>query len=141
MDKPAAFISHDSRDKQDIARPLAMKLTEMRCKVWFDEFSLKPGDSLRESIETGLKECRRCVLILTPNFLTNEGWTKTEFNSVFTREILEKRNLIIPIWAGVTKNQIFEYCPTILDRVGLMWTDGEETIAKRIAAVCFDESF
>jgi TIR domain len=58
------------------------------CPVWYDEFALKIGDNLRDSIERGLKECRKCVLVLSPNFLTNGGWTKKEFDSIFTREIL-----------------------------------------------------
>jgi hypothetical protein len=37
--------------------------------VWYDEFSLKVGDSLRESIEKGIKECKKCILILTQNYL------------------------------------------------------------------------
>ena len=85
MEKPLAFILHDSRDKEEIAMPLALKLSGLGIPVWFDEFSLKLGDSLRESIEKGIKETDFCILILTKNFLTNEGWTKTEFNSVLTQ--------------------------------------------------------
>ncbi len=36
-DKPVLFISHDSRDKDDVARPLARALTTAMCPVWFDE--------------------------------------------------------------------------------------------------------
>ena len=93
-ERPLAFISHDSRDKADIAYPLAFELQKLRCPVWYDEFSLSVGDSLRESIERGLKETRKCILVITPNFLENEGWTKREFDSVFTRELLEKKNVI-----------------------------------------------
>lgn len=34
----------------------------------YHEFSLKVGDKLRESIEKGLKDCRKCILVLSPNF-------------------------------------------------------------------------
>lgn len=40
LEKPLAFISHDSRDKDDIARPLAIALQKQMCPVWFDEFTL-----------------------------------------------------------------------------------------------------
>jgi hypothetical protein len=56
-ERPRAFISHDSRDKDRFVRELANKLTTMMCPVWYDEYSLVPGDSLRDSIEKGLKEC------------------------------------------------------------------------------------
>ena len=84
FEKPLAFLSHDSRDKS-VARQLALDLQKLMCPVWYDEFSLKVGDHLRESIEKGLKECHKCVLLLSENFLTNSGWTKVEFNSIFTR--------------------------------------------------------
>ena len=53
LEKPLAFISHDSRDKADFARPIALGLSKMRCPVWYDEYSLKAGTSLRASIEKG----------------------------------------------------------------------------------------
>lgn len=36
-EKPLAFISHDSRDKDLIARPIALGLSKLMCPVWFDE--------------------------------------------------------------------------------------------------------
>lgn len=117
--KPEAFISHDSRDKDTIARPIAQGLSRLGHQVWFDEFSLKPGDRLRESIEQGLRDCKRCILILTPNFLSNRGWGATEFNSIFTREVLEGASVVIPVWAGVKKEDIYAYSPSLLNVVGL----------------------
>jgi hypothetical protein len=96
LQHPLAFISHDSRDKDTVARPIAVKLSGLMCPVWFDEFSLEVGDPLRESIEKGIKECRKCIVVVSPNFLSNPGWTKTEFNSVFTRELIEQQNLFLP---------------------------------------------
>jgi hypothetical protein len=61
-EKPRAFISHDNRDKKDIAEPIALELMKLMCPVWFDQYSLKVGDSLREGIETGLKDCPKCIL-------------------------------------------------------------------------------
>ena len=84
------------------------------CPVWFDEFSLKVGDRLRESIEKGIRECKKCILVLTPNFLSNPGWTKVEFNSIFTREIVEKQDLVLPVWRDVSRDQVFEYSPTLV---------------------------
>jgi len=50
-ESPLAFISHDSRDKEDVARPLAERLSSMLWPVWYDEYSLRVGQSLRESID------------------------------------------------------------------------------------------
>ena len=85
-EKPLAFISHDSRDKDGLLRQLAHEMVRLLCPVWYDEYSLKVGDSrLRANIEKGLKEARKCIIILSPNFLSNEGWSKAEFDSIFTR--------------------------------------------------------
>lgn len=130
---PVAFISHDSRDKESIARPLAVELSKQLMQpVWFDEFSLNVGDNLRESIERGIKECKKCVLILTPNFLTNSGWTKNEFDSIFTREIIERTNVVLPIWADVSAKDIYDYSPALANKVGVQWNEGVETVAQKL---------
>lgn len=132
-EKPQAFISHDSRDKIAIAQPLALELLKMQCTVWYDEFSLSVGDSLRDSIERGLKDCKKCVFLLTPNFLANGGWAKREYDSIFTRELVEQTNVILPVWAGVTKADVYKYSPALADRVAALWQDGSETVARKLA--------
>lgn len=128
LEKPLAFISHDSRDKAEIAGPIAVGLQKLMCPVWYDEFSLKVGDHLRETIERGLKEAKKCVLILSPNFFSNNGWTKTEFNSIFTREILEQRSVVLPVWYKVSARDVYEYSPSLADRVGLKWDRGADEV-------------
>jgi hypothetical protein len=135
-----AFISHDSRNKEKIAEPLASRLVKLDCPVWYDEYSLQPGDSLRESIENGLKECSHCILVLTPEFLNNEGWGKREFDSIFTREIVEESNIIIPIWSNVSREQVYEYSPALADRVGIQWEEGVHSVAKEIKDVINPQS-
>lgn len=132
FEKPLAFISHDSNDKAEIAELLAIKLQTSLCPVWYDEFSLSVGDSLRESIERGLIECKKCILVLTPNFLNNNGWTKTEYDSIFTRELVEQRKVILPIWHNVTRADVYRYSPMLADRVALKWDKGLDWVAGKI---------
>ncbi len=134
-EQPHAFISHDARDKDAMARPLAVILTQNLCKVWYDEFSLRIGDSLRAKIEEGLKSCKKCILILTPNFLSNERWAKREFDSVFTREIVQNENLFLPVWSRVTRDVVFKYSPILADRVGILWERGVEVVARELLKV------
>ena len=119
--KALAFISHDSRDKELIARPIAQAIHSKLFNVWYDEYSLTIGDNLRESIEKGIKESRKCILILSPNFLNNPGWTKKEFDSIFTKEIIEKDNVILPIWYKVSAEDIYNYSPSLANTVALHW--------------------
>lgn len=138
-EKPLAFISHDSRDKINVARPIAIGLQKLLCPIWYDEFSLKIGDSLRDSIEKGLKESKKCILIISPDFINNGGWTKTEFNTIFTRQILEESKLVLPIWYNVTKHDVFNYSPSLLDVVGLDWNvlGSEKIIGRLFDAITF----
>jgi hypothetical protein len=137
-ENPLAFISHDSRDK-DIAKQIAIELQRLTCPVWYDEFSLKVGASLRDSIETGLKSCRKCVLVLSPHFFANHGWTRKEFDSIFTREILEKRQLVLPVWHDVTEQSVFDYSPSLLNVKGLDWNRlGKDEVCKQLFNAILD---
>jgi TIR domain len=135
LEKPLAFISHDSRDKDSLVRELASEMSKLMCPVWYDEFSLSVGDSLRASIERGLKETRKCVVILSPNFLSNEGWGKAEFDSIFTREIVEKNNVILPVWHNVQLQDVYQYSPRLADKVGLNSSLGVKELARRLSNV------
>lgn len=129
---PRAFISHDSRDKEDIAQPIANKLMQMQCPIWYDEYSLTVGDSLRDSIGKGLKESDFCIVLLAPNFLGKGGWPKREYDSAFTREIIEDRNVILPVWCNVGRDEVYEYSPILADRVGLNWSEGEDEVCRKL---------
>jgi hypothetical protein len=135
VERPHAFISHDARDKDAIARPLASVLSMNLCRVWYDEYSIIIGDSLRASIEDGLKSCHRCVLLLTPNFLSNTRWAKREYDSIFTREIVEGRHLLLPVWSAVTQEQVYAYSPMLADRSAAIWDGDVEKLARQLLKV------
>ena len=48
------FLSHSAKDKA-VVRPLAERLRKDGLKVWFDEWVVKPGDSIPAKIEEGLE--------------------------------------------------------------------------------------
>lgn len=135
LEKPLAFISHDTRDKESLVRELALEMSKLMCPVWYDEYSLKVGASLRASIEKGLKETTKCVVVLSPNFLSNDGWGKAEFDSIFIREILEKDSLMLPIWHNVTAREVYEYCPRLADKVGLNSDVGPKELARKLVNI------
>jgi TIR domain len=133
FETPVAFISHDSRDAE-IARKIALGMQKHRCSVWYDEFSLRAGDNLRDSIEKGLKQCHKCVIVLSTNFFSNGGWTKREFDSIFTREILEETNLVLPVWYSVGKKEVYDYSPSLLNVKGVDWEHlGEDEVIRQLS--------
>ena len=65
MSQPKVFISY-SHDDAEWARRFAEALREQSVDVWFDDWQIQIGESLREALETGLRESDAIVAILTP---------------------------------------------------------------------------
>src|ERR1051325_3140270 len=75
-----AFICHASEDKDDLVRPLAEGLMKLGHKIWYDEFQLRVGDSLRRSIDKGLARSRFGIVVLSPSFFA-KNWPQYELRS------------------------------------------------------------
>jgi hypothetical protein len=109
------FISHASKDKDDFVRPLAEKLRSLGARVWYDEFTLSIGDSLRRSIDHGLARSRFGIVVLSPSFFEKD-WTQYELDGLVTRDI-DGPKVILPIWHAVTKEDVKRFSPTLADRL------------------------
>lgn len=125
------FVSHASEDKEEFVRPLAHALKEKGLKVWYDEFTLRPGDSLRRSIDKGLSECSGGVIVLSTAFFAKE-WPQRELDALFSIEVAGRAKLI-PIWHQIDHSGILKISPLLADRLALQSTDGVEAVAERIA--------
>ena len=75
------FIGHASEDKDDFVRSLAERLRHEGLRVWYDDFTLTVGDSLRRSIDRGLARSRYGVVVISPNFLRKE-WPQKELDGL-----------------------------------------------------------
>lgn len=78
------FLSHASEDKQAFVNALAEKLNAVH-QVWYDQYSLKVGDSIFESISRGLRTCDYGVVVLSRNFFSKK-WTRAELDRLFALE-------------------------------------------------------
>jgi hypothetical protein len=111
------FISHASEDKEEFVRPLAETLENMGIKVWYDEFTLKVGDSLRKSIDHGLVKSRFGTVILSAAFCS-KNWTQYELDSMVARE-MNGHKMILPIWHKISKDEVIKFSPALADKVAL----------------------
>jgi len=109
------FVSHASEDKEEFARPLAQALQDHGLRVWFDEFTLRVGDSLRRSIDRGLSRSRYGVVVISPAFLEKE-WPQKELDGLVAQEV-DGRKVILPVWHRIDASLLRRHSPTLADRL------------------------
>lgn len=128
------FISHASEDKDDIVRPLAVALKNEGLSVWYDEFELRIGDSLRQKIDKGLAKSRFGIVVLSRSFI-KKGWTNYELDGIITR-VVSGEQVLLPIWHNITKKEVVDFSPSIADKLARNTANlTVEEIAKEIAEV------
>ena len=109
------FISHASEDKEELVRPLAIALRDAGLSVWYDEFELRMGDSLRRKIDKGLANSRFGVVVLSRSFF-GRGWPEYELDGLVTRTVSGEQ-IMLPVWHEITKREVMHYSPSLADRV------------------------
>ena len=114
------FISHASEDKDSFVQPLAEGLQRLAVRVWYDRFTLIPGDRLSESIGEGLSQSRCGLVVISQNFL-KKAWTKYELSGLVNRFVEENMRLI-PIWLGVSRSAVASVNPSLADLVAIRGT-------------------
>ena len=128
------FLSHASEDKDDFARPLATALEAKGLAVWFDEFTLKVGDSLRRSIDKGLAGARFGIVLVSPRFLEKE-WPQKELDALMGRES-HGAKIILPVWHNVDAAYVRRFSPLLADRLAASSSKGlEQVVADLMSAI------
>lgn len=107
------FISHASEDKEEVARPLAEALRSNGLSVWYDEFELKIGDSLRRKIDKGIANSNFGVIVISRDFIS-KGWTNYELDGLITKTVNGEQTML-PIWHNITKREVISYSPSLVD--------------------------
>src|SRR5215213_7632961 len=128
------FISHASEDKDTVVRPLALALAERGLDVWYDEFELRIGDSLRRKIDAGIARSRFGIVVLSSAFFA-KSWPQYELDGLVTMAV-SGRQVLLPLWHGVSKDEVVGYSPSLADKVALRTADSTiDEISDEIAAV------
>lgn len=111
------FVSHASEDKEEFVEGLANELKSRGATVWYDNFTLKIGDSLRRKIDEGLRSSRFGIVVLSGSFFKKE-WPQRELDGLVALEGGAEKK-ILPIWHRVSKDDVARYSPTLADRIAL----------------------
>src|SRR5437762_6709997 len=128
------FICHASEDKKSFVRPLADALKAKNVEAWYDEFSLKLGDSIRRTLDKGLKQSRFGVVVLSKAFFKKE-WPQYELDGLAEREMKGRDKLILPIWHDVTHDDILAYSPSLAGRRAVSSSEGLKKVVDEILDV------
>ena len=101
-------------------------------KVWYGEFTLRTGDSLRRKIDQGLSNRKFVIVVLSESFF-RKGWTNYEIDGIVSRSVNGEQQLL-PIWHEVSKADVMEYSPSLADKVARSTTThAPDEIATEIA--------
>ena len=94
------FLSHSSKDKP-IVRPIAERLRNDGLRVWFDEWEIKPGESITGGIEKGLQECDVFLLMWSAAAKASK-WVDTELRAAIRKRVEDAQLRLVPIMVDNT---------------------------------------
>jgi hypothetical protein len=123
------FICHASEDKDSFVRPLAEAL-KVDFQVWFDEYALHIGDSLRAKIDEGLNKCDFAVVVLSRAFFEKK-WPQSELDGLFALET-SHRKLILPVWHEVAQQDVAKFSPMLAGRLAASSSKGVSAVVEEI---------
>ena len=83
--------------------------------VWYDEFEMKIGDSLRRKIDKGLANSKFGIVVISKSFI-KKGWTNYELDGIITKAVSGEQ-IILPIWHNITKKEVIEFSPSLADKL------------------------
>ncbi len=103
------FLSHSSKDKP-IVKAIAERLKSDGLRIWFDEWEIKPGDSIPAKIEEGL-ECSRVMVLCMSSNAFGSDWTQLEHGTFRFNDPLNNSRRLIPIRLDETpiKNSLKQF--------------------------------
>lgn len=128
------FICHATEDKDTIARPFAERLRELGLEVWYDEFSLGWGNSLRSAIDEGLQNSSYGIVILSKVF-SQKTWTKLELDGMVTTMTTIGKDRILPLRYKITPEDVAKFSPMLAGIFSRSWDEGIEKLSKEVEKI------
>lgn len=124
------FLSHASEDKPRLKK-LKDRLESIGVTVFWDEDSIRWGESITEKINQGLLKSSFFIPFLTESF-GRKGWTNKELNSAIAMNV-NRKGRILPI--KDLPFSIDENYPLLNETVYRVWPDSatEDTFVVELA--------
>ncbi len=131
----SVFLSHNSADKEYV-RKLAAALAVTGAHVWFDEWTIRPGDSIPGAIDEGLSGFGTFALVWS-EAASKSRWVKTEMEAAVTRWIGDPSIRLVPVLLDSTP------LPTLLQSIRYIdGTDGDHLrVARELLGIESETAF
>lgn len=101
------FISHASKDKENVVEPLINCLENAGISnIWYDKYQIEEGHSIIRKINEGLENSKIGIVIITPHFI-KKPFTKWELDCLVYLTIYNEIRLI-PLLRNITKEEILK---------------------------------
>lgn len=123
-----AFISYASEDKSFVEK-LVPLLRKAGLKVFWDMDSMGQ-DYVNRSIDQALTKARAGIPLLSHKYF-EKGWASRELAGMIELRVAGQL-LLIPLWHGLTKDDVLRYSPTLKAEPGIRTSLPIEQIAKDI---------
>ncbi len=131
------FLSHASEDKSFVRR-LARELMNSGLSVWYDDFALDVGDSLRRSIDSGLRNSRYGIVVLSRNFFKKE-WPQRELDGLVAREDGISK-VLLPVWYKISAEEVRVFAPSLADKLSVFHSGSvKDTASKLLRSIRRDQ--
>ncbi len=89
------FLSYSAPDRP-VVRRIADRLVEAGLRVWYDEWEIRPGDSIPAMIEKGL-ESSRVLALCTSHHSQDSHWARLESDTFRFRDPLNETRRFVPL--------------------------------------------
>lgn len=125
------FLSHSREVKVNVAIPLAQMLGNLGFSCWIDRKNIVVGDSIFTSIEKAIQQSFYAVAIVDKNYLSRD-WPLKELNLFIAKEEKENRNLIIPVYVNIEKEEVYRQEPRLEGRAFEKVSEKELSFVQKI---------
>ena len=125
------FVSYSSKDSRYV-RAFAEALMERGLRVWYDESSIRVGDTFLSSISDALEHSRYFVVLVSPEYLSS-SWANFELGVALGRKWSSQKANVLPIYLSEVDRSTLP--PPLSHTKGL---DAKNVPPERVAAEVAD---
>ena len=109
------FLSHCKTTKTSLVMPFAQALESIHMPYWFDRKDIVCGGPIYTDIKTGIQQSIYCMAFIDATYLERD-WTKRELTLFRHKELTDNRSVILPIYCGISKEDVYHYFPWLEGR-------------------------